>query len=272
MPIPPSLPAGRIEQPHRRKLRVGLIGAGAFGAFCLPHLSHVAQVKVCDPHSDLNELCAGHNAEATDLPTAAAQDVIVLAVPFGQLREVAKAVAPHVREGSLVIDVCSIKTKPLAILMEELPPAVDIVGTHPLFGPQSGRDGIEGLRIAVCQARGRRAPVVERFLRDRFGLAVMRTSAEEHDRQMAYVQGLTHLVARIATAMDIPPVDHTTQTYSHLQAMIGMVRHDSQELFRTIMADNPFAESMAQSFVRAANDVLQPFHYPTNNDVLSELR
>jgi prephenate dehydrogenase len=143
---------------------------------------------------------------------------------------------------------------------------VDIDGTHPLFGPQSGRDGIEGLRIAVCPARGRRHRIVERFLRRNLGLATTRMSAERHDREMAYVQGLTHLISRIVLSMDVPLLEHKTTSYGHLEAMIGLVRHDSDELFRTIAAENPFASLVMQSFTQATKDVLQPFGYPSNAD------
>jgi len=82
-------------------------------------------------------------------------------------------------------------------------------------------------------------------------LVLVMTSRSEtgrHDRQMAYVQGLTHLLARIVLAMDVPAVDHATQTYGHLQSMVEMVRHDSDELFDTILGENPFAAEVLAAF------------------------
>lgn len=248
--------------------RLAIVGAGMFGQFCIPHLRRFFEICVADPRPDLEAVCDRHGVAAADLAGAARQDIVLLAVPFAQLRAVARAIAPHVRPGALVIDVCSVKVKPLAILQEELPAHADIVGTHPLFGPQSGRDGIAGLRVAVCPARGRRSRLVERFLRTRLGLAAAPMEAAEHDRQMAYVQGLTHLMARIVLAMDVPALEHKTATYAHLESMVGMVRHDSDALFRTILSDNPFAGAVMQSFATAAKDVLQPFGYPSNSSAL----
>jgi len=247
---------------------LAIIGAGAFGEFCIPHLKRDFAISLCDPRPDLDDICDRHGVAAADPAGAAGQDIVLLAVPLRHLRAVARAIAPHVKPGALVIDVCSIKVKPLLILEEELPPHVDIIGTHPLFGPQSGRDGIAGLRVAVCAARGRRSALVERFLRTRLRLASARMTAEEHDRQMAYVQGLTHLISRIVLAMDVPGIEHGTKTYAHLESMVGMVRHDSDELFRAILADNPFSGAMIQSFASAAKDVLQPFGYPANGSLL----
>lgn len=258
----------RGAKPQRRQPAVSLIGVGAFGEFCIPHLRRFAKLTLHDPGRDLTAICERFAVKAVDLPQAAAQDIVILAVPLPRLRAVARAIAPHLPRGGLVIDVCSVKTKPLAILAEELPSHVEIVGTHPLFGPQSGRDGIAGLHIALCPARGRSAPLLERFLRRRLKLAVTRMSAEQHDRQMAYVQGLTHLIARIVVAMDLPPLHPVTTTFSHLDRMVAMVRHDSDELFRTIVADNPFTGDVLHSFARATKDVLQPFGYPANEGLL----
>ena len=255
--------------PHPRRPSIGIIGVGAFGELCIPHLSRFLRVKLYDPLRDLGTLCERHEVEAADLNEVARQDIVLLALPFRHFRSVARAIAPHLRPGSLVIDVCSIKAKPLSILEEELPSTIDIIGTHPLFGPQSSRDGIKGLRVAFCPVRGRKGPIVARFLRRQLGLEVIRTTAEQHDRQMAYVQGLTHLIARIVVAMDVPPLENTTTTFSHLDKMIGMVRHDSDELFRTIIEDNPFVDDVMRSFVKATKDVLQPFGYPANSDALS---
>ncbi len=86
---------------------------------------------------------------------------------------------------------------------------------------------------------------------------------------MAYVQGLTHLIARIVVAMDVPPLEHTTATFAHLDKMVGMVRHDSDEMFRAIIDDNPFVDDVMKSFVKSTRDVLQPFGYPANSDPLA---
>jgi prephenate dehydrogenase len=213
--------------------------------FCIPHLRPFFDVAIHDSRPDAAARAAGAGVRAVTLEEAAGADVVVLAVPLEALEAVARRIAPHLRPGRLVVDVCSLKMRPAAILSATLPAHVDIVGTHPLFGPQSGRDGIAGLRAVVCPVRGARHRVVAAVLR-RLGLHVIRTSPEAHDRQMAYVQGLTHLLARVVIDMDLPPLDQTTTTFDHLARMVATVRHDSDALFRTIVRDNPFAAEMRQ--------------------------
>jgi prephenate dehydrogenase len=241
------------RRPGRSKPGLGLIGAGAFGAFCIPHLKPHFDVHVTDPRPDTGDIAGLHGITAGDLAHAAAQDIVVLAVPWRALEDVAKAISAYLKPGALVVEVCSIKVRPLAVLSAALPASVDIIGTHPLFGPQSGRGGIAGLNIAVCGLPGhdRGARRVARFLNAAFGLNVTRTSAEEHDRQMAYVQGLTHLIARSIAATDVPPLALTTNTWDHLMRMVETVRYDSDELFRTITQDNPFAREVRETFAGA---------------------
>ena len=66
------------------------------------------------------------------------------------MREVVADLALLLKPGTLVLDVGSVKVEPVAIMKELLPETVGIVGTHPLFGPQSAQNGIHGLQIAIC--------------------------------------------------------------------------------------------------------------------------
>ncbi|WP_419900464.1 prephenate dehydrogenase/arogenate dehydrogenase family protein [Roseomonas sp. USHLN139] len=228
---------------HRKRPQIGLIGLGAFGAFCLPHLERLGPVLGHDPA----------RPDSAPLAEAASRPVVILAVPVARLAEAARAIAPHLRPGALVIEVCSIKTHPLAVLRAALPAHVELLGTHPLFGPQSGRDGIEGLRMVLCPggAPSPRARLAARMLR-RLGLAVVSMTPEEHDRQMAWVQGLTHLVARLVSGLEMPALPHTTASFDHLIRATAMVSQDSEALFRTITEDNPFvAEVKAQLLEKA---------------------
>jgi len=123
----------------------------------------------------------------------------------------------------------------------ELPPFVDIVGTHPLFGPQSARDGIRGRKIAICPVRGNTAPRIAAFLRGTLGLKVFITTPEEHDRELAVVQGVTHLIAKVLVRMKPLPKRFTTASFDHLMQATEMVRHDAASVFLAIECDNPFA-------------------------------
>ena len=141
---------GTSPRVTRGREKLGLIGFGAFGRLTARHLSPWFDILAHDPAATDAEGVA----TLTDLATAAACPTVVLAVPVEALEATLIAIRPHLAPGALVIDVGSVKVKPAQAMAELLPPGVRIVGTHPLFGPQSGKDGIAGLRIAICEVRG----------------------------------------------------------------------------------------------------------------------
>jgi prephenate dehydrogenase len=106
----------------------------------------------------------------------------------------------------------------------------------------------------------------ERHLRvaalgEELGLHVVITTAEEHDREMAYVQGLTHLIGRSLVQMGIPDEMLKTQSYQHLLDLTGLIGNDSFDLFSAIQTLNPFARDVVEDFVTRAGGLLQQLDY-----------
>lgn len=230
----------------------GLIGIGAFGALAARHLAPHFDLVLHDPVADCASLAKEIAARVGALRDAANCDIVMLAVPVQKLRHVLSDIAPLMKPDALAVDVSSVKIKPVAAMQELLPPHISIVGTHPLFGPQSGKNGIVGLNIVVCEVRGGRGKDVAKFCADKLGLRVTETTPETHDREAAYVQGLTHMLAKIVVSLDLPPMQFPTRTYELMQQMVEMVRYDSDELFRAIERENPFAVEAKKSFFAAA--------------------
>jgi prephenate dehydrogenase len=230
--------------------RLGLVGYGAFGRLTARHLADWFEILAHDP-------AAGQGDEVvtlTDLAAVAGCPVVVLAVPVEALAETAAVIAPHLTPGALVIDVGSVKVLPGRVLAEVLPDHVEIVGTHPLFGPQSAKAGVAGHRIAVCPVRGdRSARRVAAFCRSALKLKVFQVSAEDHDREAAVVQGLTHLIARVLLAMEPLPTRMTTTSFDRIMQAVEMVRHDSPAVFRAIERDNPFSAEVRDRFFALAD-------------------
>jgi prephenate dehydrogenase len=227
------------------RLQLGLIGYGAFGRLTALHLEPWFDILAYDPVVAEAE----GSVRLTDLATAAACPVVVLATPVEALGETLDAIGPHLRPGALVLDVGSVKVGPARLMAGQLPDRVEAVGTHPLFGPQSARDGIAGLRIAVCPVRGdRSARRVAAFCRHALKLKVFLVSPEDHDREAAVVQGLTHLISRVLLAMEPLPTRMTTRSFERIMQAVEMVRYDSPAVFRAIERDNPYAAGVRERF------------------------
>lgn len=232
--------------------KMAVIGVGAFGEFMIPQMLAYFDVAVHEPIRDISGLASRYDVEQVSFEAAADADVIVLAPPVQEIESVATRLAPLLAPDTLVLDVCSVKVQPLEILAAVLPAHSAIVGTHPLFGPQSGRNGIAGLNIAVCEVRGGKGGCVAAFLRDELKLNAIETTAEAHDREMAYVQGITHLLSKIVVEMNVPALSMTTPTFEHLRDMVETVRYDSELLFRAIENRNPFVEDVKRRFFESA--------------------
>jgi prephenate dehydrogenase len=229
---------------------LGIIGIGAFGAFMLKHVTPYFDVVIHDPFQDLSSLEQRYRVRAVGLEEVAARDIVVVAVPVQKLAQVVQQIAPYLRPDALLMDVCSVKVKPTAALLKYAPPGMDIVSIHPLFGPNSGAKGIHGLVVSVMNIRGKRMAETALFLRRELGLKAVVTTPERHDREMAYVQGLTHLIGRSIVGLKLPErMRQTTPTFDHLMNMVNVIKDDSDDLFRAIEAENPFARDVKDGFL-----------------------
>lgn len=235
---------------------LGIIGFGQFGRLAATVLANRFDIGICDPQLSNAEIEAAGFAPLP-LGKAAACDVVLLAVPVQVLQRLIQDIAPMVRPGATVIDVASVKMLPSQWLNDHLPATTHIVATHPLFGPQTAaRDGLAGRQLVICPIRGEQHLKVA-ALGEELGLRVRITTAEEHDREMAYVQALTHLIGRSLSAMEIPDESLKTQTYQHLLDMTGLIGNDSFELFTAIQTMNPFARGVVDQFVAQASALLE---------------
>ena len=171
-----------------------------------------------------------------------------LASRMSSFEQVVSEIAVACKPGALIVDVGSVKVVPSEIMLRRFPNYVDIVATHPLFGPQSAMEGIEGLKIAVCPIQGKRHARLAAFLRVALRLTVIMTTPEDHDREAAVVQGLTHPIAKVLLGMGPLPTRMTTESFDLLSEAISMVQDDAPEVFEAIEKANPYAETVRRQF------------------------
>lgn len=227
---------------------IGIIGFGQFGQFMARHLAPFFDVTVFD-RSDLKNEAKMLGVKWSDFAEAAGKQLVIFAVPLQSFEEVLHESVPFLQPGATCFDVCSVKLKPLELMREILPETVEIIGTHPLFGPQSGRKGIEGLKIVLCPVRTIKSAAVKTFLAGKLKLEVFEKSPEEHDREMAHVQALTHFVARALDELHVVDSELATVSYEELIRAARLVSEDSWELFQTIQQGNPFADAKRKAFI-----------------------
>ena len=243
------------ERPRRRPRSapptIGLIGLGAFGRLTAAHLGAHFPLLGYDPAVTY----APKGVTLRPLAEVAACDAVILATPVPALSAVIAAINPICVPARWCSTSARSKSFPRKIMRRELPSYVDIIGTHPLFGPQSARRGVRGLKIVICPIRGRGARPLAAYLRKTFGLDAIIATPEAHDREAAMVQGLTHLIAKVLVEMEPLPRHMTTASFDLLLKAVDMVRHDAPEVFYAIERMNPYAPEVRRRFFALAAEL-----------------
>jgi prephenate dehydrogenase len=143
-------------------------------------------------------------------------------------------------------------------MQQLLPENVDILGTHPMFGPDSAADSLQGRKIVLCRVRmgAERYEKVRSYLASR-GLALIETSAAEHDRQIAVSLALTHFIGRSLAEMGTQPQVIDTEGYKRLLRILEVVENDTWQLFEDMNRFNPYACKTRQAFRDAMETIEQ---------------
>ncbi len=231
----------------RRKV-LALLGYGRLGRFLAPLLQKDFDLRIYDADPEA-QATAGESYRRVTLAEATAAEILLLAVPMCAMEEVCRELAPMLRPGQLVLDTCSVKMHPMQVMRQSFPAGVEIIGTHPLFGPDSGRDGLAGLKIVLCPLSDRHVEAVRGYLQG-LGLRVLQASPEEHDRAMAETQCLFHLMARAIQEMDIHLSEIATPGPEKLFRDFAILQKDTRQLFIDLQTLNPFAEKRRKEFIR----------------------
>lgn len=236
---------------------LALIGFGAFASLAARHLGPHCQLLACDPDPG-----AQAAAQAAKIPLIPPQeihraDIVLLCVPVPQLGQTLSALAPHLRPGQLVADVASVKSAPAALMQALLPPGVDILGTHPMFGPQSAATDTMGLQIVLCPQRGTAWRRIAAFLRHQLQLQVIITTPDQHDRDAAFTQGLTHLLARALRDLG-PPPRLRTKSFQLMEQAFAMVRDDAPEVYEAVTRGNPHVAPLQARLAASLTASLTP--------------
>lgn len=225
-----------------QRKQLGLVGLGQFGRFAARHLRAHFDVLAADVRP-VQAQAADLGIRTGSVAEAAARPIVLLAVPVQALPDALDEVAEHLIRDALVVDVCSVKVAPMRWMRERLPEHVEIVGTHPMFGPRSAPGSLDGQVIVVCPERTERTAPVCKFLED-LGLEVIVSDAETHDRQAAHTQALAQYVGRALLEIDGADYPIATPAARRLREVSRLVGDDTCELFAAIQKINPYALQM----------------------------
>jgi prephenate dehydrogenase len=134
---------------------------------------------------------------------------VILCTPVGTFEPLLKQLGPSLSAGTLLTDVGSTKRSVARLAESLLPVGVEFVGSHPIAG--SEKRGVEFSRadlfsnqLCLLTPTPRTKPSaleqIEKFWQS-LGMRTARINPEDHDRLLADVSHLPHLLAAALVAM-----------------------------------------------------------------------
>jgi arogenate dehydrogenase (NADP+), plant len=307
-----------------RPLTIGIVGFGRFGQFIAKTFRKYGNVVVTS-RSDYTDIA--NSMGATYIPMsdpeaflAQGLDVIVIAVSIVSFDSTIKALAPYLRKeidrqreriqhrssttaniasplhGPLIVDVLSVKEHPRNIMLEHLPEECDILCTHPMFGPDSGKNGWHKLNFVYEKTRIDKVVLrnsaedairgdgtfiddsggshsvhedseahvegmdrMERFLSiwEEEGCRMVPLSCREHDAYAANSQFITHLVGRVLGSQGLAETPIDTSGFQSVLKLVDTTTADSFDLFYGLYKYNQNSLETIKNLQAAMEDVVQ---------------
>ncbi len=218
--------------------KVSIIGFGRFGAMLHALLTKGFEVDVYDKNPV-------DNAEVNEvsLEEALKNDAIFIAVPIRDFEDLVVDISTRIQSGKTIIDVCSVKVFPKKVMIDNLPEKIDIIATHPLFGPDSLKDSGSVMTMEAVRDSFERYNFWKNYFESQ-NIIIEEISADDHDMMAARSQGLTHFVGRVIDDFGTNQTRIDTEGYKALHKLVNQTCNDSWDLFEDIQNYNPYTEKM----------------------------
>lgn len=196
-----------------------------------------------------------------DNAKAASQaDLVIVSVPIDATTKTIREIAPYLKEGSLLMDVTSVKEEPTNVMKECAPKGVEILPSHPMFGPRIR--SLDGQVVVLTPVKqGEWHHKVLNFL-EAENARVIVTNPQTHDRMMSIVQGLTHFAyICIASTIERLQIDikesrnFASPVYSLMLDMIARIVAQNPYLCYSIQTHNGYIKETHEAFLQTFKEL-----------------
>jgi len=232
---------------------ITIIGPGLLGASLAKAVKQkglFGRVKTWSRRKETREKCVGQDwcDEVLETPeeAVAGAEFVVLCPPVQVIPALLEQLAEHFETGAVVTDVGSTKASICEAAQKVLPEGVEFLGSHPMAGSEktglkhARADLFEAMACILTPTASNSAEVtaqVEDFWQD-IGMRTGQTSPEEHDRIVAAVSHLPHVLASVLSENLLhQPADWKNYAGKGLRDTTRIAAGDPI-LWRQIIADN----------------------------------
>jgi len=241
---------------RKEKIEFSIIGAGRFGTFWGAHLSKHYPVYFFDV-DDSKRPQIDAFASWESLNSCLAKDYIFLTIPIGRMASFLQVNGPKIRAGSVVIDCASVKEPVIEWFEKYVPTEIGYAASHPLFGPDSAREGLTGHTITLIPGRipYNKYRTLVKIFSNLLNLRVLNVTPQEHDKLMAYNLSLVHHLGRTFHKMQIFKLPLIMAGLKNLNQISQVIMNDSDELFEDFYKYNSYSEGVRIKFLNYFREI-----------------
>lgn len=131
-------------------------------------------------------------------------DLVIIATPVCAITKIVKAITADLKDGAILTDAGSTKSEIVKAIEKSLPNGISFAGSHPLAGSEkrgvnfADEDLFEGSTVIMAKTRKTKGPSIRtlnQFWKSLGAARVVVKTPEEHDRIVAEISHLPHLIA-----------------------------------------------------------------------------
>jgi len=200
-------------------------------------------------------------------------DYVVLATPTRRTPEIIRLIAKEMKRGTCLIEISSEKSKVVASLAK-MPAKINPICIHPMFGP--GIKTIKGQNIISIPIKDAKNELtVAKSLFEGANFVTM--DAIEHDKKIAVILGLTHLInvvfAKIISKDEKMMLTEKMSgtTFRVQKTLAESIMTESPELIETIIA-NPEIRKVAEELWKDVGRLLTDVQESKTEDVINYIK
>jgi prephenate dehydrogenase len=200
-------------------------------------------------------------------------EIVLLCTPTRRTPEIIRLIAKEMRRGAYLIEISSQKSKTASALLK-IPSKINPVCIHPMFGP--GTKKIKGqniISVPIKDAKKELSLVKSLFE----GANFVTIDANEHDKKIAVILGLTHLMnlvfANILAKDDkVSLTERMSGTTFRIQKILAeSIMTESTELIETIIS-NPEIRKSAEEFWKDIGRLLTDIQEGKSEDITNYIK
>ncbi len=200
-------------------------------------------------------------------------DYVVLCTPTRRTPEIIRLIAKEMKRDTYLIEISSEKSKVVSSL-SKMPAKINPICIHPMFGP--GTKTIKGQNIISVPIKdAKKELTVTKALFD--GANFVTIDAVEHDKKIAVILGLTHLMNLVfANIISKDEKMNLTEkmsgtTFRVQKTLAESIMTESPELIETIIA-NPEIRRVAEELWKDIGRLLTAVQESKTEDVVNYIK